>query len=78
MFVTSDDLCQGLKGHYKDKGRFSAAYAFYEPDASQKGWLIRGEGYIFAIGNISNNEIAKLADEKFANVVKCKDFKVKN
>lgn len=78
IFVTMDDLYQGLKCSYTDKGRFSAAYELYEPDATRQGWLIKDKEYIFAIGNISDDEIAELAGKKFVNVIKCKDFEVEN
>ena len=89
LSVSIDDLYEGLKtSSYKSKGRFSAAYVkrvqgIYEPDPDSPlptflGWLIREGNNIFAIGDISIEEISKLAGKKPVNVIRCKDYELEN
>jgi putative transcriptional regulator len=86
--VSIDDLYKGLKSKsYKNKGRFSSEYKsvqeVYEPDPDNPlptflGWLIKDGNNIFAIGDISIEEISKLAGKKPVNVIRCKDYELEN
>ena len=86
--VSIDDLYEGLEGSsYKNKGRFSSEYKrtleVYEPDPDNPipsflGWLIKDGNNIFAIGDISNKEISKLAGKKPVNVIKCREYELEN
>ena len=55
----------------------------YEPDADNPmpnflGWLVKNGNNIFAIGDIPDKEISKLAGKKPINVIKCKDYELEN
>ena len=86
--VSIDDLYEGLKSSsYKNKGRFSSEYKrtleVYEPDPDNPipsflGWLIKDGNNIFAVGDISNEEISKLAGKKPVNVIKCREYELEN
>ncbi|MCL5423470.1 MAG: hypothetical protein M1385_00095, partial [Candidatus Marsarchaeota archaeon] len=88
MTVSIDELYEGLKSSsYKNKGRFSSEYKriqeVYEPDPDNPiptflGWLIKDGNNIFAIGDISIEEISKLAGKKPVNVIKCRDYELEN
>jgi len=41
------------------------------------GWIIQDDNNIFAIGDISDEEISKIAGNK-VNVIKCKDYELEN
>lgn len=86
--VSIDELYEGLESSsYKNKGRFSSEYKrtleVYEPDPDNPipsflGWLIKDGNNIFAIGDISNQEIKKLAGKKPVNVIKCREYELEN
>ena len=86
--VSIDELYEGLKSSsYKNKGRFSSEYKrtleVYEPDPDNPipsflGWLIKDGNNIFAVGDISNGEISKLAGKKPVNVIKCREYELEN
>ena len=88
IIVSIDELYEGLKSSsYKNKGRFSSEYKrtleVYEPDPDNPipsflGWLIKDGNNIFAIGDISNQEIKKLAGKKPVNVIKCREYELEN
>jgi len=56
----------------------------YEDDADNPtiptflGWIIENDNNIFAIGDISDEEIFKIREKKAVNVIKCKDYKIEN
>lgn len=89
LTVPIDDLYKGLKtSSYKSKGRFSSAYQkraqeIYEPDPDGPlptflGWLIKDENNIFAIGDITDEEISKFSGNKAVNVIKAKNYELEN
>jgi|GEM_PF-3743732 len=42
------------------------------------GWIIQDGNNIFAIGDISDEEISKIAGKNAVNVIKCKDYDLEN
>jgi hypothetical protein len=85
--VSIDELYEGLSSSYKNKGRFSSEYKktleVYEPDQDNPmpsflGWLVKNGNNIFAIGDISDEEILKFAGKKPVNVIKCREYELEN
>jgi len=42
------------------------------------GWIIQDDNNIFAIGDISDEEILKIVENKPVNIIKCKDYELEN
>jgi len=42
------------------------------------GWIIENGDNIFAIGNISDEEISKIVGKKTMNIIKSKDYDLEN